>query len=51
MYVGIDMSDLVPAIDEQLSPDEEFFKCLRNIIHDMIEEDYQGYLFYFTLLI
>jgi hypothetical protein len=43
MYAGVDMSDLVPATDEQLSPDEESFKCLRNIIHDMIEEDYQGF--------
>ena len=43
MYAGKDMSDLVPATDEQLSPGEESFKCLRNIIHDMIEEDYQDF--------
>lgn len=50
MYAGTDMSDLVPATNEQLSPGEESFKCLRNIIHDMIEEDYQGYLSYSMLL-
>jgi hypothetical protein len=43
MYAGVDMSDLVPVTDEQLSPGEESFKCLQNIIHNMIEEDYQGF--------
>ena len=42
MFAGREMSELVPAIDEQFSPGEESFKCLRNIIRNMIEEDYQG---------
>jgi hypothetical protein len=51
MFGGREMSDLVPAIAEQLSPDEGSFKSLRKIIHDMIEHDYQGYSSYYTLLI
>lgn len=50
MFDGQDMSDLVPVTDEKLSPEEESFKCLRNIIHNMIEEDYQGDSSYSTLL-
>jgi len=50
MFGGREMSDLVPAIAERLSPDEEAFKSIRKIIHDMIEHDYQGYPSYYMLL-